>query len=721
MHSFSGSISFDGRRSADRVRALLMPFILSAMAVAAAAMPGHFDRGFGSRGQVRTSFGTATGDKIFAMAVQADGRIVAAGASLNGAEADAALARYNPDGTPDTTFGNAGRILLSMPGSHEVIYDVGIQTDGRIVVAGSRSANGDLDFFLARFNTDGALDAGFGTAGIVTLNIGTPHDTARALAFQNVDGEQRIVAAGSMGIGPTADFAVARLRPDGALDTTFALGTGVTFVSWGHEDSADAVAIQKLGGEEKIVVAGKRRLDAGGGSYNDDFALTRLNANGTMDTSFGTNGKVNTNFAAIDIIRDIVIQETVHGSKIVAGGIGNNNFALVRYHENGAVDSSFGTQGRVQTSLNTGEDQIHDLSLLPDGRILAGGFTRDPAGGEVFALARYLPDGQTDPLFGGCGTIAVRLGRYKDIVHGVAAGPDGRTLAAGYISPGGGRDEFVVARFADNSAAAPTGLDFDGDGRTDPAVFRPADGTWHLNRSCYGYTTFKFGLAGDVPAPADYDGDGKTDAAVYRDGVWYVLRSKEGFYAVQFGLAGDIPSVGDYDDDGRADIAVWRPSNGVWYILRSSDGGVEYIQWGKTGDIPVAADHDGDHRTDAAVWRPSEGVWYVRQSADSSMRTVRFGLEGDAPLVADFDGDGRPDPTVFRPSERTWYAQRSTAGFAALQFGLATDLPVTGDYDGDGKTDHAVYREGVWHIQQSRLGYKTVRFGLADDLPLSAR
>lgn len=137
------------------------------------------------------------------------------------------------------------------------------------------------------------------------------------------------------------------------------------------------------------------------------------------------------------------------------------------------------------------------------------------------------------------------------------------------------------------STGAPTRFDFDGDRRADLSVWRPANGDWYIiNSGNDTFTGFKFGQAGDRIVPADYDGDGRTDPAVYRGGVWYLLRTTAGFTGIQFGLPDDVPAPADFDGDGKADPAVFRPSTGTWYLLRST-AGFTGAQFGSSGDVPT--------------------------------------------------------------------------------------------------------------------------------------
>ncbi len=261
--------------------------------------------------------------------------------------------------------------------------------------------------------------------------------------------------------------------------------------------------------------------------------------------------------------------------------------------------------------------------------------------------------------------------------------------------------------------------DFDGDGQSDIAVFRPSSGNWYVLRSSDGqFSSFQFGADTDVPVSGDFDGDGKTDYAVFRpeNGVWYIWQSKtQDLRAEQFGLATDKLVPADYDGDGKDDIAVYR--NGNWYIRRSSDGAFEAKIYGADTDTPITGDFDGDGKADLTVFRPDNGVWYTLQSSNATSSAKVFGLATDVPLSGDFDGDGRADITQFRNG--FWYVLNSTTDFEASRFGAGDGKSIVGDYDGDGRADTIIFRDGLWSIYNSGSGtVRNVDFGFPTDIPV---
>ncbi len=304
---------------------------------------------------------------------------------------------------------------------------------------------------------------------------------------------------------------------------------------------------------------------------------------------------------------------------------------------------------------------------------------------------------------------AQRVGKVSFYAAGNAANSDG--------GPGG---DYIYTTSKSTLSGTATS-NFDADGISDIAVFRPSNGYWYsLNSTNGSLAVTSFGLSGDQVVAGDYDGDGKSDFAVWRpsSGTWYILKSSGGFVGVAFGTSGDVPVVGDYDGDLKSDLAYFRPSNGSWYYLKSSDGVLVTTQFGAASDKTAQGDYDGDGKTDLAVFRPANGTWYVQRSSLGFYGT-QFGQNGDKPVPADFDGDGKTDVGIFRPSLGTWYIQRSSLGFYGTQFGQNGDKPVPADFDGDGKTDIAVYRSGSWYILRSSDGsFYGVPFGNSSDIPV---
>jgi uncharacterized delta-60 repeat protein len=344
---------------------------------------GSLDTSFGKGGKVSTDFAGGM-DVARAVVIQADGKIVVVGSAFAGSTTgtDFGVVRYNADGSLDTTFGNGGKVTTSFTSNlFDSAQSVVLQSDGRILVGGySRGAGTNMDdFAVVRYNTDGSLDTSFGTGGKVTTNFGAgATDDAYAMALQS-DG--RIVLAGTSNLNGNYDFALARYNTDGSLDSSFGTAGLLHTDFAGANDNAQAVVLQSDG---KIVAAGYATSGLQG------FALARYNTNGSLDTSFGAGGLVRTNFSGgNDVIEGLALQSD---GKLVAAGFSYPRFssipqfALTRFNSDGSLDSNFGI---VTTAINGNEDVGRGIAIQKDGKIVVPGWTLDNNFFYAFAVARY--------------------------------------------------------------------------------------------------------------------------------------------------------------------------------------------------------------------------------------------------------------------------------------------------------------------------------------------
>jgi hypothetical protein len=338
-------------------------------------------------------------------------------------------------------------------------------------------------------------------------------------------------------------------------------------------------------------------------------------------------------------------------------------------------------------------------------------------GGNVRNYVEHTVDGIIPTVFGTkswtftWNTPASRVGKVTFYASGNGSNSDG--------APSG---DNIYTKAIGTYSGSPIS-NFDDDGKSDVAVWRPSNGVWYVFNSTNGnFQSVPFGTTGDKIVSSDYDGDGRTDFAVFRptNGTWYWLNSSNGqFNAGQFGQNGDVPAVGDYDGDGKSDLAVFRPSNGVWYIYHLGNGSVRIMPFGLATDKIAQGDYDGDAKTDIGVWRPDGGFWYLWLSTNNSFLAVQFGANGDKPVQGDYDGDGKTDQAVYRPSTGSWFLLRSSLGFVGFPFGISTDKPIPADYNGDGFTDVAVFRDGNWYVISLNDGAFTAYvFGVTTDIPV---
>lgn len=388
---------------------------------AARATLVSLDPSFGNNGKVITHFdGSSIGH---ALALQPDGKIVVLGSSAG----DIALVRYNRDGTLDDTFGNDGKVTTDFGGKDDSGSAIVLQPDGKIIVTGTAGTSpGRHHFALARYDSDGTLDMIFGTNGKVVTHFSYEHkilsideEKAQAIALQP-DG--KIIAAGGNG----EDMIIARYTNHGVLDTTFATeGRIITDFSTSSDHSHESIRAITLQSDGKIIV---------GGNSNAGFFLARYNRDGTFDTTFGTNGKVDYSFDnEINIVRAFTIQPDgkiiMIGYYVVQGDgpIDPNisNFDLVRFNSNGKLDTTFRLKSRVTTRFSAIDGYGHALIRQPDGTIMVVGSI-----GENFALARYTGDGFLDITFGQRGVVATNFGN-NDYGRAIVLQPDDKIIIAG--------------------------------------------------------------------------------------------------------------------------------------------------------------------------------------------------------------------------------------------------------------------------------------------------
>jgi uncharacterized delta-60 repeat protein len=450
---------------------------LLALLLAAATLPtpasaaGELDSSFGTGGFVTTNLGGyETADYA---AVQTDGRIVVVGGAAQGTGpsflADISLLRYRADGALDTAFGNGGKVILDFGDTADVPTGVCLQADGKIVVVGtsySPTTEAD-DLVLARFNADGTPDASYGTGGRVKVNLKSPLPAYTVTALIQPDG--RVIAAGIVYTSDDpqpfdSNFFATRFKTDGTLDTTF--GTqGRATVDIMDFDIVTGIALQADG---RIVLAGVAGVNPNTGAPTNSFALARLKADGTPDPTFDGDGRLTTPFFGRDYANGVAVQSD--GKIVVAGEAGGTeanftepDFALARYETNGALDASFGTEGRVTLDFNSGSDTAIGVANAPGGRLIVGGYTypTDHAVGPLFAVARLNADGSPDNTYGTGGRVTTLFpGGFRAFARGMTTQPDGKLILVGAVDvlprPQDDIADIGIARFGSPSSAEPT-------------------------------------------------------------------------------------------------------------------------------------------------------------------------------------------------------------------------------------------------------------------------
>ncbi len=685
---------------------------------------------------------------INAIARQSDGKWIVGGTfNAIGGTTRRSIARLNADGSFDATFdAGTGLNTVGDPAAG-FIKDLALQTDGSVIMVGAfTSYNGTSRSSLARVNSSGTLDAGLAPTATLAGNIfaisrqadgkvlvggqfsavgGTPRSNIARLNADGTLDTSFVTGTGAIGLveslavqpdgkviiggeftnyNGTAIKGIARLNTDGSLDTSFVVGTGA-------EGAVFTIALQTDG---KVLIGGVIP------TFNSVLInnITRLNTDGSLDSSFATGTGVNST------VRKLLVQPD--GKILVGGDFSTFNAApktrLMRLNADGSSDASFNTG----TGLNSA---VKDIVRHDDGKIVIVGSFTTVNGTTRNRAARLNADGSLDTTFD------PGVGFTQDVLT-ITALPDGKYMVGGAFTTASGLARNRIARLRANGSLDPkflSGLGAVGAGGTQIRTIVPHNGKYLIGGQFETYnTSARTGfllMKNTSKVPVDFDGDGITDVSIARHQggtgpwQWWIKYSSNdeilNFYYGIFTVDGLQP--GDFDGDGRTDIAVWRgraaPDSpcGYW-ITFSSTNQTKFIQYGQDGDRNVLEDYDGDGKDDMAIYRAplgvvGQGTWIYRGSFNNpggNLTYIPFGMtygdqfdQTDDLYPGDFDGDGRADFRVQRRVD-TSIATLSTPGIfytltAAGQysydyFGWAGDRGIPGDYDGDGKTDIAIAR-----------------------------
>lgn len=641
------------------------------------------------------------------------------------------------DAQIDPTFGTNGLVTINSS-QVDVPLETFVLPDGKFLVV-NRGGDIAFSYYFIKYNADGTPDTNYGTGGSVQLTVpasgsGTPKLNK---AVRQPDG--KIILAGQ----DSSDGIVLRYNENGSLDTSFASG-GVHRPSF--PDSNDGINSAIIQTDGKILIGGFTTNS----SVNRLF-LMRYLLNGTVDSTFGTNGSIIHETIASNFYTTMCVQMFLQSTGKILCSNGNvssgANSSVRRFNSDGSIDNTFA----VITTRGWN-------AVQPDDKILVAHLSQRNESLERThfdgVIIRYNADGTLDTGFGGGGTTYIDLtGCYSDDwIKALHVLPDGQILVGTFTYIGPNRSSFrgtyaSLLRLSPSGAVngnilvtkigsvtnldatiytdiTPSFMSVLPDGKILTTYGRGNLGSDVLISRAIGVPPQTYKFRG---VPFDFGITGIALPTIFRpsDREWYVQGFPLNGYF--FGLADDIPVPSDYIKNFGTELAMFRPSNGTWYISRTFfNASTNYltIQWGLNGDIPVPNDYDGDGKSDLAVFRPSNGTWYIRNSADSSATIQQWGLNGDKPAVGDFDGDGKNDIAVFRPSDGNWYIVKSSDGQAIiLHFGLNGDVPVQEDYDGDGKTDIAVWRpsDGVWYRLNSSDGsFFAFKWGIATDVAVPA-
>ena len=391
----------------------------------AAGAPGMLDSGFGASGVV-ASFLSSNGSNATALLLQPDGKIVAVGDANSPTDVSSGigLARYQPNGSLDPSFGSGGVVTTSIAGGQSFADAAVLQSDGKIVVAGEYDAQGSPSAFaLLRYNSNGSLDSSFGTDGVVTTQVENVGSEASSVVLQP-DG--KIVAGGEATNSGGQGSALVRYLSNGSPDTSFG-SNGIVFDADGGQSGFTAVALQADG---KILGVGH------------NTPLTRFDSDGAVDTGFGSADSP-------PAAAGLAVQTD---GKIVGVGGESDSFVVVRVNSDGTNDLTFGSDGNVTTPIGAGTTRASSVAVQPDGKLVVAGTSQANGGSgdqDLFTLARYNPGGSLDSTFGNGGIVTTLPQSWTSAsAAAVALQPDGKIDVAGQaLVTGWASWQFGLARY----------------------------------------------------------------------------------------------------------------------------------------------------------------------------------------------------------------------------------------------------------------------------------
>ncbi len=631
-----------------KIKILFPVVVLLCFVADTKALPGDLDPVFGPVGFVTTSL-SSTADRAFAAALQTDGKIVAAGSRNNGGSF--AVVRYNSDGTLDTTFDGDGIVSIFIGNFGSEARSLAIQADGRIVVGGSSSNN---PFTVIRLNSNGSLDTTFSGDGIFTdSTVGS----INALALQ---GDGKIVTAGTATINFfTSDYSIVRLDSDGTFDSTFG-GDGRVFVNIadqavGGMDSANAIAVQPDG---KIIAGGDSQFL----NTSRDWSLVRLNADGSLDASFDGDGRVRTTFGGNNEIESINSIAIENNGRIVAAGFGGEDlvrgFAVARYNTDGSPDTSFSIDGKVVTAIGSNNGgSANSVAVQADGRIVAAG-----SGILENALVRYNVDGSLDSSFSGDGRAFLTVNpNGATVARGVLIEPDGKIITVGNAARDGADDDFLLARFN-------------------------TDGTPSTDLGTFGYVTTN-------PFNETTRSSSARGLALQPDGKIIVAANS---------IVNESTSIGlilRYTSDGRLDPA-FIGSSGSGIVSINVPGAatqeINAVIVQPDGKILAVGSYENDSQDDL-------GIFVVQLNADGS-RNLSFGGNGNGFVIIGITSGGGLGQDLALQADGKIVIAGGAANFQTQTIDFAVYR-----LNPDGTADNAF---GV-------NGRATTGLGSGNDLPLS--